>query len=102
MIPFCGFMQANTLSVSGGKPNVNPAHLAKGISDSGPSAALDDSGDSFLQWVKQLAGEDAPTASRGEDRSDGNRGGNELNRPFFRSGPGASGRRVGAFPGGAG
>lgn len=62
MIPFNGFMQANTFSttVIGGKP-VNLANPINGSPDKAEAIApFDDATGSFLQWVQKLVDDDMP------------------------------------------
>jgi hypothetical protein len=60
MIPFSGFMQANTFSATSfdGKP-VSPANTVKGLLDvEGAAVPFDETDGSFLQWVQKLVDDD--------------------------------------------
>jgi flagellar hook-length control protein FliK len=68
MIPFSGFMQANTFSATSfdGKP-VSPANTVKGLLDvEGAAVPFDETDGSFLQWVQKLVDDDMSMVSDGE------------------------------------
>jgi flagellar hook-length control protein FliK len=68
LIPFSGFVQANTFSATSfdGKP-VSPANTVKGLLDvEGAAVPFDETDGSFLQWVQKLVDDDMSMVYDGE------------------------------------
>jgi Flagellar hook-length control protein FliK len=72
LIPFSGFVQANTFSASGsGGKTINPTNPADGLLEFGDTPApFDDTPGSFLQWVQKMMDTHPPAETDGESVRD--------------------------------